>query len=356
MKKYLSLLAVQGWYRAVVTGLSRSTVTVRVLVVVIIALVGCKLLITSHAASYMSSAEAESGTLASGASAINDSVASGGKAVQFGTGTGSCGPSGVCVPVGNITGWNQVYETNFPGTVPVGAFSGCTDDNDGLPADADCTGLKNYGSYYTDWWAYPTGWPDTAEECIEKSPSCPEPSLNIPVGGEYQPEKAVSVSGNEMHINMYRPSTGYNVVAAMVPRQCMNMKYGRYTERFEVTNENPGFKSAHLFYQGNYEIDFPESDYGSPISAYTHYMGATPLSASTTANWTTWHTSVIEWTASSVKFYMDGTLIGTATTDVPNIAMSWILQNESSIEGPYASVGNTSDLNIAWVACYSPAS
>ncbi len=323
-------------------------------VFIAIGLVGFQLLRQSHAASWLANAEAESGALAGNAAVVTDSNASGEKAVRFSSSSGmACSsPSGQCVPQGNIPGWTQVYATNFPGTVPVGAFSGCTNTDD-TAATAYCTGLKPYGSYFNDWWAYPSGWPDTAEECIEGTDSCPEPSTKIPIGGEYHPEEAVSVSNSEMHIDMYRPSSGTNVVATVVPRQCMYMKYGRYTERFEVSQADPGFKSAHLFYDGGFEIDYPEADYGSTINAFTHPGGA---SFPTNANWDTWHTTVIEWTASSIKFYMDGSLIGTTTNDIPNIPMSWILQNESSIEGPYASPGAKANLNIAWVACYKPAS
>ena len=92
-----------------------------------------------------------------------------------------------------------------------------------------------------------------------------------------------------MHIDMYQPTTGGpNAVATVVPRECMNQQYGTYTERFKVVHEDPGFKSTHLFYQGGYEIDYPENDYGSSISAYTHPGGA---NYSTSAQWTDWHTT-----------------------------------------------------------------
>lgn len=257
----------------------------------------------------------------------------------------SCAPSGVCAPVGDLPGWKQRYVTNFPGTVPVGAFSDCdhnTASNTGaLPY---CNGLKPYGAYFNEWWAYPTGWPDTAM-------SGADGNTGAPFGGYYHPETVVSVDHNALHIHMYRPSRGgANYVATVVPIKCMQQKYGRYTERFKVVHEQPGFKSAHLFYQGGFEIDYPENDYGATISAYTHPGEA---NFSTSAKWTDWHTTAIEWTAGVVKFYMDGRLIGSSTARVPNIPMDWILQNESSIMGPYAAPGASAQLDIAWVACYT---
>ena len=158
---------------------------------------------------------------------------------------------------------------------------------------------------------------------------------------------------------MFRPSSGGdNHVSAPVPKPCMSRQYGRYVERFKVTVSKdskgkpmPGFKSAHLFYDGGYEIDYPENDYVDTISAYTHPGGG---NFSTNAKWLdTWHTTVIEWTSGSVKFYLDGKLSGTTTNKVPHIKMSWILQNESSIMGPYAAPGAWAQIDTDWVTCYS---
>jgi hypothetical protein len=268
--------------------------------------------------------------------------------------TGSTGlePSGQTIPTGNLTGWKQVFADNFSGTVPVGAFSDCNHNAD--TPQAYCGGLKNYGSYYANWWAYPSGWDDTSEECIKKEPGCPDTSLKIPIGGVYSPEKAVSVSNGAMHINMYRPTSGPNVVASVVPRKCMAQEYGRYVERFKVVHTDVGFKSAHLFYDNDYEIDYPESDdYTQTMNAFTHWSSTYTSSHSTSAKWSDWHTTAIEWAPGSIKFYMDGKLIGTTTQHVPNFKMEWVLQNESSIAGPYAKVGASAQLDEDWVACYS---
>ena len=261
----------------------------------------------------------------------------------------SCEPSGRCAPTGSVPGWHLIYVTSFPGNVPLGAFSGC--GNGSTTEHTYCSGLKAYGGYYRDWWAYPSGWPDTAKECIQASSKCPYANLKPPVGGEYEPQDSVSISNHAMHIHMYRPRTGgNNVVAAVIPRLCMNHEYGMYTERFRVVQDDPGFKSAHLFYNDGHEIDYPENDYDRDISAYVH-PGTVNFSSHET--WTEWHTTVIKWTSTSIRFYMDGKLIGTTTMDVPHIRMSWILQNESSLLGPYAQAGASALLDEAWVACYS---
>ena len=253
--------------------------------------------------------------------------------------------SGEAMPVGDLPGWKQIFTDDFNVTVPLGAFSDCNHNTE--TPDARCGGLKPYGDYYTNWWAYPNIWPDTAK-------SGADGNGGAPFGGVYHPEDVVSVSNGAMHIKMFRPSSGGdNHVATVVPIKCMDHQYGRYVERFKVVHADPGFKSAHLFYGNGYEIDYPENDYGETISAYT-YPGRTNFS--TSAKWTDWHTTVIERTANSVKFYLDGNLIGTTSKKVPDFPMSWILQNKSSILGPYAKPGATAQLDIDWVACYAPAS
>lgn len=253
---------------------------------------------------------------------------------------------------GAVSGWKQTFVENFGGTVPKGAFNTCEKNADTIYAR--CAGLnKTYAHYYDNWWAYPSGWPDTAK-------SGADGNTGAPFGGTYEPQDTIWVGNGVMTVRMYRPDKGGdNRVGTAVPIKCMNQKYGRYAERFKVTVKKdskgkplPGFKSAHLFYQGGYEIDFPENDYvGGTISAYMHPGGA---NFSTKAQWIdTWHTSVIEWTAGSVKFYLDGKLVGTTTNKVPQLEMSWILQNESSIMGPYAAPGTWAQIDTDWVTCYA---
>ncbi len=258
-----------------------------------------------------------------------------------GTGTN---PSGEAMPSGDIAGWKQIFADDFTATIPVGAFSDC-DNNTDTP-QATCNGLQPYPEYYANWWAYPNTWSDTAK-------SGADGNTGAPFGGVYHPEDTVSVDSGVMHVKMFRPAAGGdNHVAALVPRKCMDQQFGRYIERFKVVQADPGFKSAHLFYGGGFEIDYPEDDYGGGISAYTHPGGG---NFNTGAKWTEWHTTVIEWTAGKTVFYLDGKEIGTATNQVPNLPLSWILQNESSIMGPYADPGATAQLDTDWVACYTPA-
>jgi hypothetical protein len=242
----------------------------------------------------------------------------------------------------------QTFTENFNGdTIPLGAFSDCNNNVD--TKEATCEGLAAYPEYYENWWAYPSNWEDTAFTGADGN-------TGAPFGGVYRADLVTSVTPNgydgtgTMKVDMHRPSTGgSNRVAAMVPRKCMEQQYGKYTERWKVTRNDGGFKSAHLFYQGGQEIDFPENDYGDVISGYTHPQGG---NWNTGVNWDdgSAHTTSIEWTPNTVKLFLDGELIGEGATAMPEA--SWILQNESSISGPYADPGNHSILETTWVTCY----
>lgn len=259
----------------------------------------------------------------------------------------ACATTNNNMPTGTCGPFTQSFAENFNGdTVPVGKFSDCNHNVD--TPQAYCAGLAAYPEYYANWWAYPTNWDDTAK-------SGADGNGGAPYGGAYRADKTVSVSpngydgGGTMKVDMYRPSTGTdNYVAAVVPRKCMDQQYGKFSERFRVTRADDGFKAAHLFYQSGQEIDFPENDFGGTISAYTHPQEG---NFSTNSAWfNVSHTASMEWTPSLVKFYLDGKKIGQSSTSMP--AASWILQNESSIEGPYASRGNHGTIESTWVTCY----
>lgn len=249
------------------------------------------------------------------------------------------------LPSGNCGSFTQAFKENFNGdSIPLGKFSDCDHNPDSK--SAYCGGLSTADR--ANWWAYPSGWEDTAK-------SGADGNTGAPFGGNYDPAKTVWVgplnSGSTdgvLHVESYRPSAGGdNHVAAVVPKKCMDQKYGKYSERFKVTTNTKGFKSAHLFYAGGQEVDFPEGDWTDRISGYVHPQ---ETSVNTSAKWTSWHTTSIEWVPGKVRLYLDGKLIKTSATALPK--GSWILQNESSIEGPYAAPGAKAELVTTWVTCY----
>ncbi|MFJ9150506.1 hypothetical protein ACIRP7_21035 [Streptomyces sp. NPDC102270] len=71
----------------------------------------------------------------------------------------ACRTTATRLPRGDCGPFWQVLAEDFNGDrVPLGSFSDCAHDVD--TSAAHCGGLK--GKYRDNWWAYPTGWPDTA--------------------------------------------------------------------------------------------------------------------------------------------------------------------------------------------------
>lgn len=247
--------------------------------------------------------------------------------------------------------FTRVEGLNFNAVqVPVGAFSGCAGDG-----DFRCAGLRTaYPAYYSTLGAYPRGWYDTA------NPKNHSNGNSRTFGGEYRPDTTMSVikdaaGDGQLKVHMFRPTgAGDNNVAAPVPRQCMGLRYGKFTERTRVTARTDGFKMAHLRYTPN-EIDYPEAgeNFSSdPVSEFTHGFRESGADVAPNSAWTGWHTYSTEIVPGQVRFYLDGALVKTVAADFPDAA-DWVLQNESSLGGGYAAHGASADVLTSWLACYT---
>jgi hypothetical protein len=253
-------------------------------------------------------------------------------------------------PSGNCGPFTQVYRENFNAVqVPLGAFSGCAGDG-----NFKCSGLRTrYPGYYNTLGAYPSGWGDTAD------PSNHSNGNNRTFGGKYTPQDTMSViktpeGDGQLKVHMWRPSAGgSNHVSAPVPLKCMNLRYGKFTERTHVSALTDGYKMAHLRYTPN-EIDYPEAGgnfRSDPVSEFTHGFAESGADAAGNAAWTGWHTYSQEIVPGSVRFYYDGRLFKTVHADFPDTA-DWILQNESALAGGYAAKGSSVDITSTWLTCY----
>lgn len=232
------------------------------------------------------------------------------------------------VPSVNTSQWKLKWQTSFGTSVALGKFP---------------------GPLSKDWFAYPHTWPDTATQ------------RSYPVGGYYDPATTTWVSGGQLHMKMWRGAAGSVHSAAVAPNAAQGVKYGKFIETFRVSHVTKGYKSAHLLWPSNggqnatsFEVDYPENEWDVPISAYVHY-GASDrqVSFDTNAKWGSWHTTEIDWTPTKLSFYMDGKLVGSTTKGVPNIAMDWILQNESALNGESAAPNTSAQIDISYVAVYS---
>jgi hypothetical protein len=242
--------------------------------------------------------------------------------------------------------WQLKWQTDFAEPAPVGSFSDC--NNYDRTPDAYCSGLP--ASLRSQWWAYPTGWPDSATE------------VHLPVGGYYDPGHTVSISGGLMHIRMFR-ANGSIHSAAVVPKAAIGLLYGKYVERFRVADpgSSAGYKGSHLLWptsnQPKYEVDFPEGPWDSDFCVHVHAASegsATKDFCPTGATWANWNTTAIEWWPNNLAFYLNGTEIYHITGKwVPDQRMSWIIQNETSLNGQVAPENSSAQLDISYVGVYT---
>jgi hypothetical protein len=261
----------------------------------------------------------------------------------------ACHKSDNTTPRGNCGPFTQLYAEDFGAQqVPVGRFSGCGGDG-----DFKCAGLRtSYPRYYSTLGAYPVGWTDTAGHNGDGNSG--------PVPGNYRPDTTMSVikqsnGDGQMRVRMFRPAAGgWNQVAAPVPVKCMNLRYGKFSERLIVRTRTKGFKMAHLRYTPN-EIDYPEAGgtfETDPISEFTHGFAETGADAASNGSWTSWHTYSTEIVPGHVRFYFDGRLFKTVNADFPDTA-DWVLQNESALgDVAGAAPGSSVVIDTTWLSCY----
>jgi hypothetical protein len=259
----------------------------------------------------------------------------------------SCAATGNSAPVGDCGPFKLLYRETFTAEqVPVGSFSGCAGDG-----DHRCQGLA--GTRYADTLgAYPDGWADTAT-------SGADGNGGRTFGGYYRPQSTVSVrlasnGDGQMRVKMYRPAAGgSNRVAAVVPRKCMNLRYGKFTERFVVRTLTDGYKMAHLRYTPD-EVDYPEAGgnfKSDPVSVFTHGFNESSADVAPNSAWLGWHTYSTEIVPGQLRFYLDNVLVKTVNADFPSAA-DWILQNESALDGGYAAPGSSAVIDTTWLTCY----
>jgi hypothetical protein len=231
----------------------------------------------------------------------------------------------VSVPVGDLTGWKQVYAEDFGTAVPVGGFPGTA-----------------YGAH---WGVYNDGWLDRSKN------------------GTYMPSKTMSVHDGVMDYYIHSEN-GVHMVAAPWVKTTKGQTYGRYSVRFR-SEALPGYKTAWLLWPDSErwpddgEIDFPEGNLGAndTIHAFAHYASATggQDAFSTNKTYASWHTATIEWTPGKVVFILDDVVIGTSTKNVPATAMHWVLQTESNLDGYAPSSTVAGHVFVDWVAIWTKA-
>jgi len=188
----------------------------------------------------------------------------------------------------------------------------------------DCAEGQALSVYGDRFFFYPATWDDTSNK------------------GLYDPG-IFSVSNGITNIRM-RTRDGRPRVCAPEPKingatADRNQLYGRYEVRFRADSVD-GYKTAFLLWPKSGvwprdgEVDFPEGDLQGVIKAFMHRQNGTSGSDqdgyTSSARFPDWHTAVIEWKPNFCRFILDGNILGTSTSRVPNTPMHWVLQCEPS--------------------------
>jgi beta-glucanase (GH16 family) len=234
------------------------------------------------------------------------------------------------MPVGDIPGWHQVFTEDFTTDVSTGSFPQAVSSK---------------------WSAYLDGWSDTSKN------------------GTYEPSQVLSVHDGVLDMFIHS-ANGVHMVAAPVPiipgatGGGGGLLYGRYVFRFK-SDAIHGYKTAWLLWPDSEvwpqdgEIDFPEGDLDGTINAFMHYEGGTSGGSqdgySSSITYTSWHTGVLEWTADHCSFTIDGNLLGSSTSNIPNTPMHWVLQTETTLDGYAPDDSAQGHVVVDWVAVYVPA-
>jgi hypothetical protein len=232
------------------------------------------------------------------------------------------------MPVGNLSGWRQIFAEDFNSNVSVGGFPG-----------------SRYSNQFT---VYPDGAVDTAGQ--NGGPS------------RYFPSKVVSVYNGVLNLYLHSEN-GTPMGAALLPILPENHLYGKYSLRFR-SDAIAGFKFVSLLWPDSEvwpwdgEIDFPEGNLTEKFLAFVHHQagraGDDQDSFISGVDFSAWHTASIEWTPGKVRFLLDGAVIGESTTRIPNTSMHWVLQAESCLSNCPGTYGS-GYFQVDWVAAYSMA-
>ena len=246
------------------------------------------------------------------------------------------------MPTGNPPGWKEVFSDNFTTAAPLGSFSHCTVGKTIMTSD--CASLP--ASVASKLFAYPDGWPDNHF-------------------GQYTPSQVLSIHNNMLDYYLHT-SNGIHEVAAVVPKipggiNGGGLRYGAYAIRFKAQAIS-GYKTAFLLWPDSEiwpadgEIDFPEGNLNGDLEAAMHFMGGTSMTNQnfygTKVDYSRWHTAVIEWTPTRCRFILDGRVIGTSVSLIPNTPMHWVLQTQT-LRGAAPADDVAGHFYVAWIAAYT---
>ncbi len=237
-------------------------------------------------------------------------------------GAGSTAP----MPADELSGWTPIFSEDFDTPAPLGTF------------------LTKYAATFT---AYPYPWTDTSRT-LRSDP------------GYYYPEKTLSVANGVMDAWLHYDTELKRFLVAAPEPKLPKMLYGRFAFKLRAVKA-PGYKIAPMLWPDSDrhpddgEINMPEGDLnGRQFGAYSHH--AVPAGTRrqvdgfpTGVNGQEWHVYETAWSPGKVEFFVDGKLIGTSTTAVPNTPMRWVLQFETHINKKPPATNAESHVLVDWM-------
>jgi Glycosyl hydrolases family 16 len=232
------------------------------------------------------------------------------------------------MPVGDVPGWHQIFTDDFSTPAAPGQFPGSV--------------------YASRWAVYPDGTPDTTRRAVQA------------------PSRILSVSDGALHWEFGPNGSGTPQVADPLPKLAGDnpyhgVTYGRFSVRFRATSEAAGYTMVFLLWPDDDhwpfegEVDFPTAELTGPIG-FTDIPAAPTVVRRTVrsaATMQSWHVATLEWSPGLLRFLIDDQLVGTQTDAVPSTPMHWVLQTDTTENGPPPAAGARAELEVDWVAAWT---
>jgi beta-glucanase (GH16 family) len=225
------------------------------------------------------------------------------------------------MPASDGAGWKRVLSEDFAVPVARGSFPGAYDET---------------------WMSY-DGFPDTSQV------------------GRYD-DDVISVQDGNLDVHLHTEN-GQPLGAAPIPLvngDWGGQTYGKFSVRLKADAAASGFGAAFLLWPDSEnwsdgEIDFPEGGLDGTAHGYNHCPGnpsSNCMVVNTSAKWTDWHTYTIEWTPSSLKYLVDGAVVGSTTSNIPSKPMHWVMQAATTGMKPSASASTHLLIDWATISTY----
>lgn len=194
--------------------------------------------------------------------------------------------------------------------------------------------------------------------------------------GSYAESAVIEIGNGKLTERIYSDQNGYGHTAVITPLPSGSSDRGGLTGMRVAVKARadalPGFKGVFLLWADiaetnddlmQYgEIDGPEGPFNAVPDAFMHRTNGSSLSDQvhfdypSTIRWQDWHEYVTEWLpGESVRYLVDGVLVGETTDRVPTTSMHFNIQPETNTgSGPWPAPNTSGILELDYVRVWSP--